>query len=191
MRQAVDTAPWWGDGYYNLGMVQAAADHYKDAMATLKLFVEADPQNTLAQAAQDKIYELEIAQREADKIAALAGSWSPGWNVGVSGGKLTASAGSVRLTATIKKNMLEGSVESGSSAGGDNCTIPGQIHPATGKIDDDGRSIEFDYVWSSYQTHGHCVDMFGNASNCCLLCTTVCDGVNIIATNNMHVRLTR
>ncbi len=191
MRLAIDAAPWWGDGYYNLGMVQATADHYQDAMATLKLFVEADPKNSLAAAAQDKIYELEIAQREADKISGLAGSWSGGWSVSVSGNKLTASGGSATLTATIRKNMLDGSVEGGASAGGDNCTIPGQIHPATGKIDADGRGIEFDYVWSQYQTHGHCVDMFGNASWCCLLCTTVCDGVNIIATNNVHMRLTR
>lgn len=194
MAQAVALAPWWADGYYNLGLLQAGENHYDDAVANLRLFLTAAPSSPRAQAAQDKIYEFEMAKKQADKIRALAGDWTDAsgtaYAVSVDGGNLRAAgANGVTLTATLRNSRIEGSVESQAAQGDDACTIPGQIHPAAGRVDLDGGVIEFDYVWSSYETHGH-PEFNGKPWPLnCLLCTTVCDAVNVVATNNVHARL--
>jgi len=193
---ALDAAPWWTEGYYNLGLVQGAQERYKDAIASLTLFIGASPDSPQAQAAQDKIYEFEIAQEQADKISGLAGRWTrQGFNtpytVTVREGKFISSGDGRVLTASIDGQVLQGTVQGGTSGGAWTCTIPGQLHPATGRISDDAKSIEYDFVWSRYTAHGHCVNMAGAPSNCCLFCSKVCDGVNVVSTENVHVKLVR
>ncbi len=191
MAAVVDAAPWWAEGYYNLALVQADRNRYVAAMETLKLFIQAASNSPKAQAAQDKIFELKIAKEEADAIAGMTGMWD-GWHVRVEdSGQLTISAGKQIFNLTMKQGILEGSLQSKPYPGANNCTIPGQMHPVTGKISDDLRVITLTHNWSTYDTRYHCVDMFGLAANCCLLCTKVCDAVSIVSTSNQNVRISR
>lgn len=197
IQAALDAAPWWSDGYYNLGLIQGAQGRYKDAIASLRSFMAGSPDSPQAQAAQDKIYELEISQEQADKIAGLSGTWTLAGNgtqlsVESREGKLIAHyPGWITITATIDGHQLQGSVQGVQSGGKWTCTIPAQLHPVTGRISDDMKSIEYDYVWSTYESHGHCVNMAGAPSNCCLFCSEVCDGVNVQSTTNVHLKLVR
>ena len=59
MRAAVEASPWWLDGYYDLGMLQAGAKQYGDAIESLRLFVDAAPRDVKNRAARDKLDELE------------------------------------------------------------------------------------------------------------------------------------
>ncbi len=195
MTEVLRIAPWWIEGYYNLGILQAGQNKFEKATENLTLFIKASPGGPKTQAAQDKIYEIKIAKEEADKISAMQGQWSgsngQGYNVGVTGNKLQISGSGMSFTLTIKNNVIEGSVEGRAQPGPHGCTLPGQIHPVTGKIDSDAKGISLDFLWSSYDTRFHCVDMMGNASNCCLLCDEVCDAVSIVGTSNVSIRLTR
>jgi hypothetical protein len=193
MVEVLRIAPWWLEGYYNLGILQAGQNKFAQATENLTLFIKASPGGPKAQAAQDKIYEIKIAKEEADKISAMKGQWTAAngqiYNVSVTGNKLQIATYGMTFTLTIKNNIVEGSVEGRSQPGAHNCTLPGQIHPVTGTIDSDARGISLDFLWSTYDTRFHCVDMMGNASNCCLLCDEVCDGVTILATTNASIRL--
>lgn len=75
MQAAVQLAPWWADGYYNLGLMQEGAQQYGDAIASLKLFLLAAPKSPEAHPVQNKIYELEVAKEDVDKKNQLAGDW--------------------------------------------------------------------------------------------------------------------
>jgi tetratricopeptide (TPR) repeat protein len=92
MQQAVQLAPWWADGYYNLGLMQEGAKQYGDAMASLKLFLQAAPKSSEANAVQNKIYELEVAKEDADKTKKLEGDWvsetEGKYKVEIQGGKI-------------------------------------------------------------------------------------------------------
>lgn len=197
IQAALDAAPWWSDGYYNLGLVQGAQGRYKDGIASLRSFMAGSPDSPQAQAAQDKIYEFEISQEQADKIAGLTGTWTLAGNgarlsVESREGKLIAHyPGWITINATIDGHQLQGTAQGVASGGKWTCTIPAQLHPVTGRIADDAKSIEFDYVWSTYEAHGHCVNMAGAPSNCCLFCSEVCDGVNVQSTTNAHLKLVR
>jgi len=197
IQAALDAAPWWSDGYYNLGLIQGAQGRYKDGIASLRSFMAGSPDSPQAQAAQDKIYEFEISQEQVDKIAGLSGTWTLAGNgtrlsVESREGKLIAHyPGWITITTTIDGQHLQGSVQGVSSGGKWTCTIPAQLHPVTGRISDDMKSIDYDYVWSTYEAHGHCVNMAGAPSNCCLFCSQVCDGVNVQSTTNVHLKLVR
>ena len=199
LQAALDAAPWWADGYYNLGLVRGAEGKPMEAIAALKLFIGSAPDAERARAAQDKIYEFELAQEQAERVAGLAGAWTrvgsrDVFTVRMEGSTLVAYSGlrgAPVLTAEVSGDRLQGRVEGAPYPGADNCTIPGQTHPATGRIFDDGKAIEFEFAWSSYQTHSHCVNMMGVPSNCCLLCDKVCDGANVISTSNLRYRLVR
>jgi len=197
IQAALDAAPWWSDGYYNLGLIQGAQGRYKDAIASLRSFMAGSPDSPQFQAAQDKIYEFEISQEQVDKIAGLSGTWTlagSGAQISVESrdGKLIAHhPGWITITTTIDGQQLQGTVQGVQSGGKWTCTIPAQLHPVTGRISDDMKSIEYDYVWSTYESHGHCVNMAGAPSNCCLFCSQVCDGVNIQSTSNVHLKLVR
>lgn len=199
IQAALDAAPWWSDGYYNLGLIQGAQERYKDAIASLRSFMAGSPDSPQAQAAQDKIYEFEISQEQVDKIAGLSGTWTLAGNgtqlsVESREGKLIAHhPGRITITTTIDGHHLQGTAQGqGITTGGAwGCAYPSQLHPVTGKISDDMKSIEFDYTWSTYEAHGHCVNMAGAPSNCCLFCSEVCDGVNVQSTSNVHLKLVR
>ena len=190
MTAAVDAAPWWAEGYYNLGLMHGDQKQFKEAMKMLQLFVDAAPTSPKAQEAQNKIFEFKIAQEEVEKIAGMAGDWS-GYLVSVEGDRLGISGDGKVFTLNINNNTLEGSVQSEPYGGSHNCTIPGQFHPVTGTLNDDRNRLELEFVWNSYDTSYHCVDMFGLAANCCLMCSEVCDAVSIVSTTNQHVQLSR
>jgi tetratricopeptide (TPR) repeat protein len=68
-KQAVRTAPWLADGYYNLGVVQDKAVHYAEAIRNLKLYLVAAPDATDAKDVQSLIYEVEYRRDKAQKVA--------------------------------------------------------------------------------------------------------------------------
>lgn len=58
-RKAIELAPWWGDLYYNLALVQEQRGNFRQAAGSLKLYLVASPNDPQTQLIQNKIYELE------------------------------------------------------------------------------------------------------------------------------------
>ena len=58
-QQGLRLAPWWPEGYYNLGVVLDKAGKYKEAIKNLKLYLKASPNASDAKAVQNLIYEVE------------------------------------------------------------------------------------------------------------------------------------
>jgi hypothetical protein len=194
---ALGTDPWWLEGYYNIGILQAKLNRFVIAEENLAIYIAAAPAGPKTQGAQDKIYEIRMASEEAEKINGVTGSWVDGggqtYHVAIDGSNLRiSSSAGLAFSLTINNNILKGSVEGGSSSGPNGCTFPGQIHPVNGKLDPDANSMSVEYLWSSYDTKFHYVNMFGApVTNKCLTCSTKCDAVNIIATNTVNLRLVR
>ena len=65
--KALQAAPWLGDAYYNLGIIQEKAGDLSGAMRNLKLYLLASPGATDVKEVKDLIYELEFRQEKADK----------------------------------------------------------------------------------------------------------------------------
>jgi tetratricopeptide (TPR) repeat protein len=65
--KALQAAPWLGDAYYNLGIIQEKAGDLSGAMRNLKLYLLASPGATDTKEVKDLIYELEFRQEKADK----------------------------------------------------------------------------------------------------------------------------
>lgn len=196
MKLAVKTDPWWADGYYNLGILLAKQSQYNEAIKNLNTFLAAVPNDPKARETQDKIHEFKIAQEEADKINAMSGRWTDQsgryYNVTVDGNKLIINGWEdTTFSLTLAGNIISGSVQNKPKPGPNNCTLPGQLHPVNGNLDFDARGLTLNFIWSSYDTRYHCVDLLGNPSNCCLTCDTVCDAVSIIGTNDINLRLTK
>ncbi len=59
LRLALQIAPWWAEGYYNLGAVFEKAEKYADSIASLKLYARASEPKE-AQAAELAIARLEM-----------------------------------------------------------------------------------------------------------------------------------
>jgi uncharacterized protein len=194
---ALGSDPWWLEGYYNIGILQSKLNRFVIAEENLAIYIAAAPTGPKTQGAQDKIYEIRMAREEAEKINGVTGSWVDGggltYNVAIDGSNLRiSSSAGLAFSLTINNNILKGSVEGGSSSGPNGCTFPGQIHPVNGKLDPDANGMSIEYLWSSYDTKFHYVNMFGApVTNKCLTCSTKCDAVNIIATNTINLRLVR
>ncbi len=194
---ALDADPWWLDGYYNIGILQAKLNRFDIAEENLGIYIAAAPPGPKAQGAQDKIYEIRLAREEADKIRGVTGQWKDGsgatHSVTIDGGNLRiVSPGGLKFSLTLNNNVIKGSVEGGSKSGPHGCTFPGQIHPVNGKLDPDANGMSLEYLWSRYDTKFHYVNMFGApVTGNCLTCETRCDAVNIIATNTVNLRLVR
>lgn len=191
---ALHYAPWWAEGYYNLGQLQAEQGKYEAAERNLKLFIDAVPADPRAQIAQDKIYETRMAREEDEKLRGMQGRWVDGsrrgYNTVIKGDKiLISSDGGLTFTLTQKNGALDGSVEGRASAGAHGCTIPAQMHPVTGRISPDARGITLEYLWSKYKTSYHCVNMAGVPSNCCLFCEEVCDAVTVSGSDRINLQL--
>jgi tetratricopeptide (TPR) repeat protein len=191
---ALHYAPWWVEGYYNLGQLQAEQGKFDVAERNLKLFIEAVPADPRVQAAQDKIYETRMAREENEKLHGMAGRWIDGkrrgYNTVIKGDKiLISSDAGLVFTLTTKNGALDGTVEGRASAGAHGCTIPAQMHPITGRLSPDARSITLEYLWSRYKTSYHCVNMAGVPSNCCLFCDEVCDAVTVSGSDRMSLQL--
>lgn len=75
LEKASLAAPWWADGYINLGLAQEKAKEYEGAMSNLKLYLAAAPGADDAEKVQKKIYRMEVVKEEADKAKGLSGGW--------------------------------------------------------------------------------------------------------------------
>jgi hypothetical protein len=197
MIQAVDLAPWWADGYFNLGLLLGNAGHYRGAMDALHLYLDVQTTGPRVTVAKDKIVEFELDQEEADKLLALAGAWRdpanrPYW-VSVTGNQMQVKSadGGLSIDARIDGQALHGSIQGRAYQDGDGCTIPAQTHNVDGKIGSDGRSLELEYPWSSYATQIHCEGILGDPVQCASmgLMSRVCDAVTINATNPVAILL--
>ena len=194
MVKALRIAPWWAEGYYNLAQIQSERGKGDAAERNFRVFIEAVPGDPRAQAAQDRIYELRVAREEEEKFRSMAGRWvdgrGNGYTLSIKGDQIHArSDAGLVFTLTHKNGLIEGSVEGGSHGGPNNCTIPAQTHPVTGKLTPDAGRISLDYLWSRYSTRYHCVNMAGVPSNCCLLCDKVCDAVTVSGSDKMSITL--
>ncbi|MEQ1921269.1 MAG: hypothetical protein ABL952_02060 [Pyrinomonadaceae bacterium] len=67
--EALRIAPWWGDTYYNLSLVQELAGQLDAAEISLKFYILAAPGETEARKAQDKIYEIRAKKKLVDTEA--------------------------------------------------------------------------------------------------------------------------
>ena len=66
--KALDIAPWWPEGHYNLALVLGETRKYRDAMREMKRYLLLAPDAPEARTAQDKIYQWEsVAEPEAGK----------------------------------------------------------------------------------------------------------------------------
>jgi tetratricopeptide (TPR) repeat protein len=68
-RQALLVAPWWGEAYMKMGLAQETAQRYDEAIASLKLFMAAKPQDEVLRKTQDEIYKIEAKRDKAAKVA--------------------------------------------------------------------------------------------------------------------------
>lgn len=57
--EALKTAPWWPEGYYNRSLVLAELKRYAEAIGEMKRFLVLEPNHARARAAQDEIYRWE------------------------------------------------------------------------------------------------------------------------------------
>ena len=64
-KQASLIAPWLGNIYYNLGLVQDKAGEYSDAIASLNLYLLASPGASDAKSVKNLIYEVEYRRDKA------------------------------------------------------------------------------------------------------------------------------
>ena len=162
LSNAMLLAPWWADGYYNLGLMQQGAEDYAGAIRSLKLALLADPGSKNSGAIKNKVYELEIFQEEAEKVRGMAGEWK---NV-KTGNVYTVTMNGKNFLARNKNNWILRGVKEGNTIEGmitvpatkwwnvNDCQSPEYTVPTTGKISQDGKSITFTYMFNNYSaTH--------------------------------------
>ena len=65
--KALDLAPWWAEGHYKLALALAQVQRYPEATREMKHFLMLAPDAPEARAAQDKIYQWQIAAPVAGK----------------------------------------------------------------------------------------------------------------------------
>jgi formylglycine-generating enzyme required for sulfatase activity len=58
--KALDIAPWWPEGHYQLALILGDLKKYNDAMSEMKRYLLLAPDGPDARAAQDKIYQWEV-----------------------------------------------------------------------------------------------------------------------------------
>ncbi len=59
-QKAIQLAPWFASGYFNLALVQEKVEDYGGAIGNLKLYLIANPGARDAGAVEKKIIELEV-----------------------------------------------------------------------------------------------------------------------------------
>lgn len=152
-------APWWADGYYNLGLMQQGAEDFSGAIRSLKLCLLADTNAANAPAIRNKIYELEVLTEEAGQIKAMAGKWKNPksgvvHDVTIEGKNFKA----VSNTGYIIRGVMEGNTITGTITHpawkawtNCYCMTPEYTAPlSSGKISPDRRSITFNYIANTY-----------------------------------------
>ena len=70
--QALLLAPWWGDAYWNLSIVEETAGRFDEATNNVKFYLLTHPAAEKAKEAQDKIYAIEAERELAAKRSAKA-----------------------------------------------------------------------------------------------------------------------
>lgn len=65
--KAVNLAPWWADGYYNLALVEEQERKFDQALSHLKLYLLAAPNAPDKSQIEEKIYGLEYSGEQARK----------------------------------------------------------------------------------------------------------------------------
>ncbi len=204
-------APWYADVYYNLGIARSKAEDYSGAARSLRFYLLAAPDASDAKAAKALMFEMEYKQERADKakaeITGLAGDWrgSDGkvyW-ARIDGDRLTFGqrGGDLTIKTTIKDASLTGSAEANAYEkwfeadvrGGIsyNCKIPAQTRRVLGRVSGDGKSIDLEYVWSTYSANWICKGFGSLPRQCGWLDRPVCDAVTLSGTSNVNLRLTR
>jgi len=66
--KATLAAPWLGNGYFNLAVVQELSADYNSAIRNYKFYLLAEPDGIDAKDVKAKIYELEYKNEQADKL---------------------------------------------------------------------------------------------------------------------------
>ncbi|MFZ2160961.1 MAG: SUMF1/EgtB/PvdO family nonheme iron enzyme [Sideroxyarcus sp.] len=58
--KALNIAPWWPEGHFQMGLLLGEAKKYQDATLEMKRYLQLAPEGADARAAQDKIYQWEL-----------------------------------------------------------------------------------------------------------------------------------
>jgi tetratricopeptide (TPR) repeat protein len=66
-KTALTLAPWWTEAYLDMGLAYEAAQHYAEAIDTLKLYIAANPDSEKSRKAQDEIYIIEAKKEKTAK----------------------------------------------------------------------------------------------------------------------------
>jgi len=156
--EATSISPWWGDAYYNLGLMQEGAQDYAGAIRNLKLYLLADSADANAQVVRNKIYELEVLKEESDKTKAMSGTWKNiksgvMYTVAMNGSNFKAeNTNGWRLIGTKKNNSIEGTVTVPAMRRWPNneCVSPEYTVPMNATISNDERSITLRYMENNY-----------------------------------------
>lgn len=175
--QALLVAPYWGEGYYNLALVQEKLGEYKSAINNLNHYLESKPPKNERRLVQDKLYALELMLEKANQIRALAGTWRGG-TVNVNGDQLQVhgSAGSFtyHINAKIDQNAFNGTISFDANHLGvtNTCVTPATTKPLlSGTIDHERNQITFEYMATEYTFKEHDAEMiakdfFGDKDRC-------------------------
>jgi tetratricopeptide (TPR) repeat protein len=187
MEQAVMAAPWWGDGYYNLGIVQEKAGKYGEAMQNFQLYLIASPSSADAKIIRAKLYEIEVMKEEEDKAKGLQGTWSDGFTVSIEGRKILINNDQYSIQVEKKGLALEGFVSIKARRNGA-CDVPGETNPVSGSIGEDGHSITLRFMESQYRTAQRWVQdpFWGNLGG-----KHVCTGVTLLEKTEKTIKLDR
>jgi hypothetical protein len=156
--RAVKIAPRWADAYYNLGMVQARAGHSREAIASLKRYLELAPNAADAAQVRDEIVALEYRLEREAQLTELQGG---GWLVGEPSGLLPPVGPAYELRLDGDRIVLQRSDEAG--IGTDEVVFDalGGVAPfersAKGRLSErfelrrDGLALNGQYVRSAYR----------------------------------------
>ena len=63
--EALQTAPWWSEGYFNVALLYAELKNIEGAIRNMKRFLLLEPKHAKAREAQDQIYRWEGELRAA------------------------------------------------------------------------------------------------------------------------------
>jgi ankyrin repeat protein len=92
--QAIYIAPWWGNAYFGLAMVQKMSGQFDAATANLKLALQAKMEEKDVKEAQDQIYAIEVEKELAAKRNAEAQAAADQQQADANWGQLTADLAS-------------------------------------------------------------------------------------------------
>ena len=153
MEQAVLTAPWLANAYFNLGIVQEKGDMFGQAIQNLRLYLLAAPQSPNAKAVQAKIYGLEVMREEQEKVQSLT---IEGRKIRISGSSSSklSNGGTLKIWRAFDFEKKGGSLEGSASISiesSNGCNFPNETVPVSGVIGGDGRPTRFEWKETTYQ----------------------------------------